>query len=213
VSDYLCTLRGSLNAGTIGEIFSHSLAIQSSAEPSGIAAAVNSAWVAAWTAGTYPLQNYFGTSVLYEETTAALILDAILPDVTVSAAHHFSFPAGTAGTNASPILPTQNAVAISLTAGSRPNGAPMKGRFYLPNVCSDVLEATDGTLKPTAHTGIHAATTGFLTALQSAGHQPAVWSRKLGVLQPVQSVRVGDRIDTIRTRRNRGVENYVQGVI
>lgn len=209
MSDYLTTVRGSLMASSVGEIFSHSLALQSNAEPSAVSADLAAAWDSAWAGPGGAIANLFPASVEYLEVTAAFILQRALPDPQVAAAYHTALPLGSIGTNATGAVPSQNAVAVSLVGGQRPNGAPFKGRFYLPGVARDGIDTASGLLVPAVQTQLLEAMVGFVSALAAQGHVACIWSRALGVLTPVDTIRVGNRMDTIRRRRNRGAESYV----
>lgn len=205
--DFITTLRGTIAPATVSEIFSHSLAIRSSATTTVLAEDLKNSWNNTWT-GTTNLQIYFPPEVTYTEATAATILSAT-PPVRVSAAFHSSFPAATSGENINGMLPAQNAVAVSLVGGVRDNGTPLRGRFYLPTLGQDTVGVATGLLLTSVQTGIATAIRSFFNALTSQGHTPCVWSRTTGSVSPITLMRVGDRVDTIRSRRNRGVETYV----
>jgi hypothetical protein len=207
MADYITTLRGTIATGVLGEIFSHSLAIRSSATMTTLAEDLKNSWNNTWQAGGSNLSLYFPPEVEYTEATAATIIDWTLPKV--SAAFHASFPVGTTGANINGMLPAQNAVAVSLVAGVRDNGVPLRGRFYLPTLGQDTVEATSGVLLTSVQTAIAGGIRSFFNALTSQGHTPCVWSRTTGAFQPVTLMRVGNRVDTIRSRRNAGVEAYV----
>jgi hypothetical protein len=207
MADFLTTLRGTIAPAVVSEIFSHSLAIRSNADSTVLAEDVKNSWNNTWQVGGPNISLYFPLEVEYVEATAALILDPVTPKV--SAAYHASFPAGTTGANINGMMPAQNAVAVSLQAGVRDNGTPLRGRFYLPTLGQDTVEGTSGVLLPSVQQGIADGIRSFLTALETQGHTPCVWSRTLGSVSPVTLMRVGNRVDTIRTRRNHGVETYI----
>lgn len=207
MANYLTTLRGTLAAGTLTEIFQHSLAIQSNAEPSTIAASLVTSWDSAWKGPGGAISNLWPPAVTYTESTVAAIMG--LTDGKVAAATHAAFPLGDSGTSVSGSIPSQSAVAISLVGGFRLNGAPMKGRFYLPFPSQETLDPVSGFLTPAAQGAIGTAMLGFLEALRAGGHTPSIWSRVEGNLHAVDLVRVGNKVDTIRRRRNAGAEVYV----
>jgi heme exporter protein D len=195
----------------VSEIFSHSLGIISSKTAAETAQAVRDSWQNVWSAGATPLKSYFHPSVVYVEATAATVIDPIKPDL--SAAAHSQFSPAQAGTGLGDMMPSQNALAVSLTAGVRPNGTPFKGRFYLPPLSTAVLGA-DGTLDTLATSALADAMKAWLDALSAGGYVPAVWSRTVASLQaPVVSIRVGNKVDTIRSRRNALPEVYQQRMI
>lgn len=186
-----------------GEIFLHSLAVDSGVIGQDVAAAqANAAFRTAWEAQA-ALTGNFGDAVEYQEVTAAEILD--LSAGTLTAASHAVFatdpPSGTGPTGA-----YQSTAAISLQAGVRPNGTPLRGRFYLPTISTTAQ--TDGRLGSSAIAALEAWVADWFTELTNVSLQPSVWSRSLGVVQPVTNVRLGDVIDTIRSRRNGLTENY-----
>jgi hypothetical protein len=153
------------------------------------------------------------SSVQFTEVTAAKInnLDGNGDNVLQAATHKLFSPV-LVGSNAGALLPAQNSVAVSLTAGTKPNGTPYKGRFYLPP-CTSTALAAGGLLQTTTRSSYNQWASGWLNALKAAGVTPGVWSRKFATVTPVGIVRVGDRVDTIRSRRNKGTENYVQSVV
>jgi hypothetical protein len=212
VTVYYTTLRGTLATGTLSEIFSHSLGIISSATAATVAQAVRDTWQTAWTAGASPLQTLFAPGVVYVEATAAQVLDPMVPDL--GAAEHSQFSPSLPGTGLVGMLPSQNALAVSLTAGLRPNGTPFKGRFYLPPISSGAI-VTDGLLNPSLQVSVADAMESWLNALSALQHYPAVWSRTVeDLVNPVSQVRVGNKLDTIRSRRNALPETYeVRAVI
>lgn len=210
---YFCTMRGTIQTATIGEIFQHSLAVTSAQTQSEVCDTLESAFRTNFGTSTTLLAGSLGAGTVYTEVTAALINDLTgTTKPVLQAATHKAFSPTLPGLLAGSMLPAQNAVAVSLTGGLRPNGTPYRGRFYLPpGVVGNV--GTDGLLLSTIRTRINTWAAQYLNALKGAGVVPCVWSRSLGALTPVTSVRTGDRIDTIRSRRNKGVEAYISAVI
>lgn len=116
--------------------------------------------------------------------------------------------ANTLGTQAQ-TLP-QAALAVSLVTARR--GPTGKGRFYLP--CPVVLiETSDLRLTAGQATAFATAAAGLITNLNNA---PGIDVTEMAVCvastkgynTPVTGVRVGRVVDTIRSRRNRLVENH-----
>jgi hypothetical protein len=200
------TLKGTIAAGTVGEIFSHSLGIQSSESAQTVANAVRDAWQTAWRSGAPTLEAQTPDDVVYTEATAAVVLDPMVPDL--GAAAHAPFSGGLAGTSVGGMLPSQIACAVSLTAGQRPDGRPFRGRFFLPPLANTVCDA-QGQLSAGIATVIADAMKVFMDTLFAGAHWPSVWSRTTeDLVNYVTEVRVGNRLDTIRSRRNALPEVY-----
>lgn len=208
--NYLGTFRGTIHTGTLGEVFSHSVAIQSGNPALTVALDMGSAWQYTWNDPTNGLRQFFHAEVKYLETTAAPILS--LTDGTLGAAVHQPFVPELVGQGVGTQLPSQTALAVSLKAGLRTNGTPLKGRFYLPAFMSGAI-TTDGTLGTTTQTKIKDAIDLFFDYMTSTGDYVCVWSRTMGVLQLVDSFRVGNKADTIRRRRNALPESYVTATV
>jgi hypothetical protein len=113
------------------------------------------------------------------------------------------------GTSTSGQAP-QTSVAVSLTAGNRPNGTPIKGRFYLPPLTSFVAGNVEGAGRYPAATvaAVGGLIAQYFNALRGQGDVPSVWSRRLANVTAVTNARVGDVPDTIRSRRNALPEAY-----
>lgn len=200
---YATTFRGTINSATVGEIFSHSHGVESAAGAQVVAEAMRTHWTTAWGV----LSSFFGAEIKYEEATAASVLDPMVPDL--GAAWHAAFSPALAGTAIdNSILPSQNAIAVSLTAGNRPDGRPFKGRFYLPPPHQDLVDA-NGLLSSAQTLSIANGIKGYMDAMNAAGHVVTVWSRTTeDLVNPVNQVRVGNKLDTIRSRRNAQPEVY-----
>lgn len=205
MANYLCTLRGTLSPNTLGEQFSHSLAIVSASTAQVVATEVKDAFQAQWGAAVPPLSADFPVTVTYTEATAAEILN--LNTGVLAAAHHVLFDVYGPGTGAGDMLPSQTAIAVSLYAGLRNNGTRMKGRFYLPPPIESQSDA-NGMIQLGFQQRIADYMSSFLATLQASQHFPAVWSRTEGRLSTVDGVRVGNKYDTIRRRRNKLPETY-----
>lgn len=205
MANYLCTIRGTIVPNTLSEIFSHSLAISSPSPPNVVADLVRDQWQAQWVAEVPPLSADFPPGITYKEVTCAEILN--LFDGTLSAAYHSLFSPERPGTGTGEMLPSQTAVAVSLNAGLRANGTPMRGRFYLP---APTEAATDsaGMLQSVFQQRVADYMGQFISGIQASQHVPAVWSRTEGRLASIDSIRVGNKFDTIRRRRNSLPETY-----
>lgn len=202
---YHTTYRGSIQAGTANEIFSHSHGIESAAPEATVAAAMKTAWTTAW-GTTTNLGTFFPPGVQYLEVTVARVIDPMVPDL--GAAHHELFVPPLQGRGTGGMLPPQNAVAVSLTAGIRPNGKPFKGRFYLP-VPAFNATVTDGSISNAGAATIADLLKTYCETLNAAGHVVSIWSRTVeDLVNKVTQIRIGNRVDTIRSRRNAVPEVY-----
>lgn len=204
MADYYVTFRGTLAAAQVQEIFVHSMATLSSAPAETVAAD----YAAQWIANMLPAN--WNPAVAYQEVTVAEILAAEPPQPRLAAATHF--PCVLVGTSAGSMLPTQNAVAVSIYAGLKPNGVPAKGRFYLPPPSQAYITPTTGTLSSAHATSLRDQVADWWAGVRQLGHQPALWSRTRGTVIPWDSIRVGGTVDTIRRRRNELPEVYTQTV-
>lgn len=203
--NYLLSWRGTIEG--VDDIFAHTMAVVSDeTDQAAVAQAAADAMEDALS--TNGGAGLISTIVAYTEATAAEILDLSLG--TLAAASHvmYATPIPGAGGNG---IPPQVATCISLTAGTRPNGTPLRGRFYLPTPGNASLQA-DGTFNTTVQGEYLAFATGLVGALSGALVFPHVWSRSLALMQPVGEVRVGNVPDVIRSRRNSGPETYVSSL-
>ena len=102
-------------------------------------------------------------------------------------------------------FPNQVSLAVSLGAASERRRA--KGRFFLPTPHVGYQASTDN-MTPQYPVDIVAAVGDLLTAVKTAsGEQVVVASSKDGN-HVVTTVRVGNRLDTMRSRRNANGEVY-----
>lgn len=203
---YACTLRGTINTATLGEIFSHSLGIESSANTQTVAEAVKAAWTTLWGTAATGIGTMFMPTVTYTEATAAQVIDPMVPNL--GAAFHAAFTPPLAGRATGKSLPSQVAVAVSFTAGNRPDGRPFKGRFYLPCPADSAID-TNGMLPTATTANLALGMKDFLEDLNQAGHYASVWSRTTaGLVNVINLVRIGNKVDTIRSRRNAQPEVY-----
>lgn len=200
---YYCTLRGTIHTSTLGEIFSHSIGIETSKPVDQVATALHDTWATAW----LDFDQYFSTTITYDEATAAPVLDPTVPDL--GAATHVPFLPPLTGASANGLLPPQCALAVSWYAGYRADGRPLKGRMYLPTPHMNVA-VNDGLVPPAATAAIAIGMRNWLVNLRNNQQcQPVVWSRVTDdLVNPITAVRVGNKIDTIRSRRNRYPETY-----
>lgn len=201
---YQVALHGTL--ASIAEIFTHTLAINSTAPAEGLALEVLTEFEEAFTDASIGWQAATSNTVTYTHATAAEILTLTDPNPALAAASRANATTPFSGSGASQI--PQAALAVTLVAGTYPNGTPLRGRYYLPVPSTSQLQTGSGLLTTAAQTLFLEGQSNFLDRLSSLGHTPCVWSRKLGSLQIVDTVSVGNRVDTIRSRRNAGLEDY-----
>lgn len=198
VVDYL--LSHSWSWGSTGEMGVHTLAVTTDeTDPAFVADAARVNFEDAYIALTQ--DAYLASNVQYTQVVANQITDLSTGDLNAG----FISPATISGGGAA--LPPQCSVAFSLTAGSRPNGAPIRGRFYLPTPSQNAI-AADGTLENVARTFYADWASSYLDGLIGVGMTPCVWSRVLALMSPVVSARIGDVVDTIRSRREQLPENH-----
>jgi len=122
-------------------------------------------------------------------------------------------PGGSNGSVSAVRYPNQVALAVSLRTVTN-IGRATKGRFYLPVPGHNVQ--TDGKIIPAEVVATAATSKTFLDALNTKLAADITQTIRLqimsdigsGVSRVVTSVRVGDVIDTIRSRRNALTETY-----
>lgn len=213
MTNYYATCRGKIATSSLKEIFVHSFAIISASSAQTVAQDLATTWAACLNTGSggFPLKSLFGGSVVYDEITVAQLLNAEPPDPRLASATHVTIGPVT-GTGVTAGIPSQCAVAVSMKAGTKANGVPQKGRFYLPPPATTHLDASSGLLQTDRPDVIRDTIAGWWVAMRGAGHAPALWSRTYGTVKPWDAIRVGRTVDTIRRRRNELPESYSQYV-
>jgi hypothetical protein len=207
MTNYLTTVRGTLNTASLKEIFVFTIPGVATGDSLTVATGVKSAFATAW-AGTPSLSTLVDSRTVFTEVTAAEILN--MNTGTLKAASHVPFTPTLQGSSPA-ALPSQLAVCISTAGGSKPNGTPYRGRFYLPGPQAAAISSTNGLLAvPASWLSFSKA---FFLAMIANSFVPAVWSRKDGNMNIITQLRVGDRVDTIRTRRNELAETYTTTTI
>ena len=195
------------HSGTIAgveDMFTHTLVVNGAGDEQTVAEAARAAWLATAWSGPSALRGNTSSTVAYTQISAAQILS--LSEGTLSAAHHALITPPLPATGSGE-MPAQVAACVSLTAGQRPNGTPLKGRFYLPP--PDGANIDDDGLFPTSYRNLVAdQIVAYLADLTAAGLDAGVWSRSLAQFNTLTAVRVGNKPDTIRTRRNAEPEEY-----
>lgn len=201
---YLVTHKGHYNLDE--DEFSHTLVVDTDeARVDVLAARIGLTWLAVLGDSNVGLVTLLGTKTSYSGVSVAEILNPTTGQL--APATHYNYPYPIAG-NGSGNTPPQVSVCISLTAGARPNGQPIKGRFYLPPPHASLYSSVGRLSNPDSWAGFIGEYFAALNDAQEPTITPVVWSRTLGTFSAVQSVRVGDVLDTVRSRRNALVEQY-----
>lgn len=121
----------------------------------------------------------------------------------------------TDGGSSSPLpYPSQISAVVSLNTATR--GASGRGRCFVPGTALPVNPLTNRVDQATAQ----AAADSFATLLRDLQNLPGTFAdvrivvpSGKGILSPVTSVRVGDELDTVRSRRNQDSEKYYTAVL
>jgi len=201
---FLLTVHGFQN--TSSEIFQHTMVVDNPSfvqeDAADVAEHAADAWATAMNAGFRAL---FPTTCIWQGVRAAAVLN-LSSGALSAAANHEQILAGTG--SAAEQLPHQCAIAVSLRGGNRPNGTPIRGRFYLP--APTVAAIDTGFLGVTNRELIRDRMKVFHDELDTFDppYDPVVWSRVLGNTTSITEIRVGSVIDTMRSRRNAFTESY-----
>lgn len=204
MAQFLLSHKGTITG--VEDFFVHTLVVSGDGTTQEVAETARDLFRDSFFDDTNGIATVTSATVQYTEVAAAEILSLL--DGDLSAAYHAEFAPGDAvsGTVTS-VLPAQSACAVSLTAGLRANGTPIKGRFYMPPAGAGTLTA--GGLYTESYTGrILSRTVAYVQALATAGLDAGVWSRSTATFSTLTQVRVGDHPDTIRSRRNAVPETY-----
>jgi hypothetical protein len=161
------------------------------------------------------LSTYFAGELINNKAKMKLVkfnligVDGHYANQGTTVLHEYTTPI--AGASPSPIPPAQNALAVSLRTPIG-RGRAHAGRFYLP-LCSATIDA-DGHINAGQRDAELVRVTTLLNALNAASGN---W--KLGVVSNlgigeenlVTHARIGRTMDTIRSRRTKIPEAYVDG--
>jgi hypothetical protein len=202
MTDYLATVRGTLVTASLKEIFVFTIPGIATSDQSTAATAVKNAFATAW-AGAPTIAGLLPTTTAFTEVTCAEIINKSTG--TLKAASHVPFAPVLNGSGTI-TLPSQLAVCVSTAGGSKPNGIPYRGRFYLPGPAGGALVSGTGLISTSATWSGWAKA--FFLAMIANSYVPAVWSRKDASMSIITQLRVGATVDTIRTRRNELAEAY-----
>lgn len=203
MTDYLLSYEGS--QGATLEAFTHTLVVNAlGMTQETVAEKARDAFEAAVATEGPAFDGAFNTLSTWEQVKAAEILDLFEGTLFAASTAEFNTPKPSgSGTS----LPFQIATAVSLRAGTRPNGTPLRGRFYVPQSNTANVDSL-GRWGATYMADLAAFIGVWFVALNDESLIPRVWSRTLGVTQTVESVRIGNIPDTIRSRRSQQVELY-----
>ena len=202
--NYLITHNWAFGPGD--EIQMHSLVVQTDiADQAQVAQEAQDAFEAPFADPSVSIAGILSSDVTYNFTTAARIIDLSLGTLAAASTVFASAPPveGTGDQNAA-----QVALAVSLNAGFRPNGQPLRGRFFLPTIAGQAFDA-DGRLSGVLQGIVRDFVQAWFGGLDAATLTPSVWSRSLATVQAVTGARIGNVPDTIRSRRNQLPESYV----
>lgn len=141
---------------------------------------------------------------------------------TIDGTVFYSYPAAiTAGATNGGLLPPQCALVVTLLS-DRPRGKASKGRMYLPGIAPNI-DINTGKVQASHITGIANNMKTFFDALANDADIPGeliLAAKSSGVMNVnpaqndyVETIRVGDVIDTQRRRRNGLVETYTSLVL
>lgn len=216
MTNYLIGLHGTIPQ--VSEEFVHTFAVTSPLTALGTATIVRDAWGTEWIKGATGMQSATGAGITYVKAQAAQILNiqGTPPPALGTAATAMFTPVLTAG--GATFYAPQIALAVSFTAGAYGNGAAIKGRTFLPPPMSAQHDTGIASSTLTARAADNWSL--FFAALKTSGVTPCVWSRGapkhgsgVGQLSPIVSLRVGNKVDTIRSRRNDMVETYTSRTV
>lgn len=121
-------------------------------------------------------------------------------------------------------VPPQNALVVSLIGADNPRALAGRGRFYLPPVQGMGEISTQGLLSATDRDRVANAAKDLIDRVNSlfislgvreaaVGNTSAGGSGRPGRQQLVSQIRVGNVVDTIRSRRRSLVETYTERTI
>jgi len=195
---YRIDFRGTLHGA---ETFQHGHHVSSADSAAGIASDAAAQWLAILAVGTF--SALFTTGVQWVDVNVSELGPTPgSPVVTSSIA-----AIADGGTSVAGALPNQCSTVVSLTSATA--GSRARGRMYLPPMDSAVL-TTAGRLGVAPTSNCADAIEDYFDQMSAAGHSHVVVSSVGGVYTtyPLVSIRVGNVIDTQRSRRNDLAEVY-----
>jgi hypothetical protein len=174
-----------------GEVFSHSIWVDSGSALAVVATDAAAAFIAELTA---EVDAEWNENVSWTSLHASEVVEATgLVVATVDSA--MVVPGGLSGNP----LPPQCAMVVSLRTSLA--GRSHRGRSYLPAPDPDTM-TTGGRYGATVCTNMVTAFKAYLDALDGLGHDPVVYSRLNHAVRVIESIDIGDVVDTQRRRRD-----------
>jgi hypothetical protein len=167
------------------------------------------AWRVFFNKGDTSISSQYSTT----QCKVAQFLDTGRTDLTKV---HYAFPTtALVGGNASETLPPQCSIVATLLS-DRPRGLASKGRMYLPGIATAV--GINGKMSTIRRDTIALNLRAFFNTVRAGTDftdRPILVAKGIGPLPAltaqndyIQTIRIGDVIDTQRRRRNQLVESY-----
>ena len=176
--------------------------------------AILAAWTTAFSAATTYISNYY-------VTTQAKVAHINTNGTTDSANVVYAFPGSTVqGGVSTNHMPPQCSLVVTLQS-DRPRGLASKGRMYLPGIAIGMQN--NGKILNTARDTIATNMQAFFNTIRASAaipDDPILAAKGVGAFPEltaqndyIETIKVGDVIDTQRRRRNGLVESYVTKVL
>jgi hypothetical protein len=188
------------------ETFQHGLHFSSSDSTAGLAADLDTAWTAVLANANF--SDQFTTGIVWSQINVSELGTTPAAPIVTSA----QATLGGAGTAATAGLPAQCSPCISLTTATA--GSRARGRMFLPPLAAAALSSV-GRISSTPRGLILGVLDTFFGAMSANAADCVVVSSVGGVYTtyPVNTIRLGDVIDTQRRRRNTIAEVYSSAAI
>jgi len=183
------------------ETFQHGHHVSSADTANGVAGDAAGAW--ATVLGTAAANTYYPTTVVWSQVNVSELGGTPAAPITTSAQANINL----AGVSSDNGLSPQCSPCLSLTTSTA--GSRARGRMFLPPPDISAL-TTAGRLIAGFRTAWIAALDTYFDTMVVSGHAPVVVSSVGGVYTTygVNTIRLGDVIDTQRSRRNDIAEVY-----
>jgi len=176
--------------------------------------AIRDLWTTMWTA----TNSHISQQYKFEQVKIAPINTNGTTD---SAGVVYSYAAGSpSGGNAAAFYPSQCSLVVTLLS-DRPRGLASKGRMYLPGTCAPVTGT--GKINGSSHEQVAQAMETFFNGVRASAdvvNDPILAAKGTGLFPEltaqndyIESIRVGDVIDTQRRRRNQLSETYISKIL
>lgn len=188
------------------EEFQHGMHFSSSDSTAGLAADVAAAWTTL--AGTAALNTFYNTGITWQQVNVSeLGATPAAPIITSAQA-----AIGASGLATDPSLPAQCSPCVSLTTATA--GSRARGRMFLPPPDTSAV-TTSGRLSSAFRTAAVNALDAFFATMAGNAATCVVVSAVGGVwtTYTVNTIRLGDVVDTQRRRRNSIAEVYTTAAI